>query len=348
MKNAILLSLLFSIFNSHSWGKSSEGRKEVNLYSYRQEFLLRPFLRSFEEKTGIKVNVVFMKKGLVQRLKAEGINSPADVVLTVDIGNLELLSSMGLLKKIDSKLVKQNIPASFRDPKGHWVGLTARARVIYYSKKRVKVDELNSYEDLSKDKFKGKVCSRSGLHSYNLALLSSIIHHRGEKFALNWAKKLRANLARRPQGNDRGQVRAISEGLCDVAIGNTYYMGKMLENPEQRGWAASAGIFFPNQSTTGSHINITGAALTKSSKNKKHALKLIEFLTNDLAQHMYAGVNHEYPLKKGVALSGIVRSFGKGQHGVKEGLFKRDDKTLMVLARLRNKSIEIMNKAGFQ
>lgn len=347
MKNFILLLFLFINLNT-TWGRHTEDKKEVNLYSYRQEFLLRPFLRSFEEKTGVKVNVVFMKKGLLQRLKAEGSNSPADVILTVDIGNLELLSKMGLLKKIDSKVAKENIPSTFRDPKGYWVGLSARARVIFYSKKRVKVEDLSSYEDLSMDKFKGKVCSRSGLHSYNLALLSSIIHHRGETFALNWAKKLRANLARRPQGNDRGQVKAISEGLCDIAIGNTYYMGKMLENPEQRGWAASAGIFFPNQKTTGSHINITGAALAKNSKNEKNALKLIDFLTEDLAQHMYAGVNHEYPLKKGIALSGIVRSFGKNQSGVKEGFFKRDDKTLMALAKLRNKSIEIMNRAGFE
>jgi iron(III) transport system substrate-binding protein len=322
-------------------------KKEVNLYSYRQEFLLRPFLNAFTKRTGIKVNVVFMKKGLLQRLKAEGIHSPADVILTVDIGHLELLSELKLLKKIKSKIVEENIPVSFRDPKGYWIGLSARARVLYYSKERVKISELKSYDDLAGKKFKGKICSRSGLHSYNLGLLSSIVYHHGEKYALSWAKNVRANLARSPQGNDRGQVKAISEGLCDLAIGNTYYMGKMLENPKQRNWAASAGIFFPNQESTGSHINITGAGIVKSSKNKESALKLVEFLTNDLAQHMYAQVNHEYPLKNGVGLSGIVKSFGGGQKGIENGFFKKDVGALLSIAKLRTKAIKIMNQAGF-
>ncbi|MBG07438.1 MAG: iron ABC transporter substrate-binding protein [Halobacteriovoraceae bacterium] len=323
-------------------------KEEVNLYSYRQEFLLRPLLKAFESANNVKVNVVTMKKGLLQRLKAEGKHSPADIVLTADIGNLELLSKEGLLQKFTSKKVEENIPKAFRDPKGFWIGLSARARIIYYSKKRVNPKELLSYEDLMSNKFKGKICSRSGLHPYNISLLSSLIYHRGEAFALSWAKKVRENLARKPQGNDRSQVKAISEGLCDISLGNTYYMGKMLENPEQREWASRTGIIFPNQKTTGSHINITGVGITKSSRNIKAAKKLVEFLTGGLAQHLYAQVNHEYPLKEEVPFSGIVKSFGADQSGINNGQFKRDLKALVKLSDLRTKSIKLLNKAGFE
>ena len=323
-------------------------KEEVNLYSYRQEFLLRPLLKAFESANNVKVNVVTMKKGLLQRLKSEGKHSPADIVLTADIGNLELLSKEGLLQKFTSRRVEENIPQAFRDPKGFWIGLSARARIIYYSKKRVNPKDLLSYEDLMSNKFKGKICSRSGLHPYNISLLSSIIYHRGEAFALSWAKKVRENLARKPQGNDRSQVKAISEGFCDISLGNTYYMGKMLENPNQREWASRTGIIFPNQKTTGSHINITGVGITKSSRNIKVAKKLVEFLTGGLAQHLYAQVNHEYPLKEEVPFSGIVKSFGADQLGINNGQFKRDLKALVKLSDLRSKSIKLLNKAGFE
>ena len=342
-RNCLFTFCLFSI-NSYA----SKDLKEVNLYSYRQEFLLRPLLKAFESTSKIKVNVVTMKKGLLQRLKAEGKNSPADLVLTSDIANLELLSKEGLIQKFTSRKVEKNIPQAFRDTKGFWVGLSARARVIYYSKTRVNPKDLRSYEELMSEKFKGRICSRSGLHPYNVSLLSSLVFHHGEDFALNWAKKFRENLARKPQGNDRSQVKAISEGLCDISLGNTYYMGKMLENPNQRLWASDTGIFFPNQKTTGSHINITGVGITKSSKNTKEAKKLVEFLTGSLAQHMYGQINHEYPLKKEVPVSGIVKSFGTNQLGISNGHFKRDLKALVKLAELRSKSIRLLNKAGFE
>ena len=322
--------------------------EEVNVYSTRQEFLMRPFLNVFEQQTGIVVNVVYIKSGLLERLKAEGMNSPADVVLTVDISNLTKLADEGLLQSIESKVIEANIPAEFRNPGGLWTGLTARARVIYYSKERVEVSELSTYEDLIDAKFKGRICTRSGLHNYNIALLSSIIAHHGKEYALNWAKGLRANLARKPQGNDRAQVKAISEGECDFSLGNSYYMGKMLENPQQRDWAASAGIFFPNQDERGTHMNISGGGLTKSSQNLKNAIKLLEFLTGDLAQQMYARVNHEYPLKEGVMLSGIVKSFGEGQPGIENGVFKRDTVNLATIGNFRTEAFEIMNEAGYE
>ena len=338
--------LILAFFSVSTY--ASKNSNEVNLYSYRQEFLLRPLLKAFESAHNIKVNVVTMKKGILQRLKAEGKNSPADLVLTADIGNLELLSKEGLLQKFNLKKVEKNIPKDFRDPKGYWVGLSARARIIYYSKKRVNPKDLGSYEDLMSKKFKGRICSRSGLHPYNVSLLSSLVFHHGEAFALSWAKKVRENLARKPQGNDRSQVKAISEGLCDISLGNTYYMGKMLENPSQREWASRTGIFFPNQKTTGSHINITGVGITKSSRNFEGARKLVEFLTGSLAQHMYGQVNHEYPLKEEVPVSGIVKSFGANQLGITNGHFKRDLKALVKLSELRSKSIKLLNKAGFE
>lgn len=321
---------------------------EVNIYSTRQEFLMRPFLDIFEKESGIEVNVVYIKSGLLERLKSEGRNSPADLVLTVDIANLTKIAQDGVLQPFSSKVIESNIPAEFRDPGNLWTGLTARSRIIYYSKERVKVDELSTYEALAEPKFKGRICTRSGLHNYNIALLSSIIAHHGRDYAANWAKGVRANLARKPQGNDRAQVKAIYEGICDVAIGNTYYMGKMLETPEQRGWAAAAGIFFPNQAGRGAHINLSGGGVTKSAKNKENATKLLEFLTNDLAQLMYAQVNHEYPLKEGVGLSSIVSSFGEGQVSVKKGEFKRDTVSLATVGLNRSEAIKIMNEVGYE
>ena len=345
MKTIVIF--LVSFVSLLSFNVHSKEKNEVNLYSYRQEFLLRPFLKVFEEKTGIKVNVFFTKKGLIERLKSEGKNTPADAVLTVDIGNLSTIANLGLFQTFDSKIISKNIPKKFRHENNLWVGLSARARIIYYSKDRIDLKDLKSYKDLTNKKFKGKICSRSGLHNYNLALLSSMIHHHGEEYSLKWAKTIKENLARKPQGNDRAQVKAISEGLCDLALGNTYYMGKMLENPKQRGWAASTGIFFPDQKGVGTHVNLSGAGITKHAKNKENAIKLIEFLSGDLAQHMYAHVNHEYPLKKGVNLSLIVQSFGKMQDGIDKGSFKQDLTSLPKLGSLREKAIRIMQKAGF-
>ena len=321
---------------------------EVNVYSSRQEFLMRPFLDVFEKETGIQVNVVYFKKGMLERLKSEGMNSPADVVLTVDIANLTKIAEAGLLQPFSSFVIETNIPTEYRDPGNLWTGLTARSRIIYYSRDRVNVEELTTYEGLADPKFKGRICTRSGLHNYNIALLSSMIAHHGREKAAEWAKGLRANLARKPQGNDRAQVKAIFEGICDIAIGNTYYMGKMLENPKQRGWANAAGIFFPNQNDRGAHINLSGGGITKSSKNQENATRLLEFLTSDLAQLMYAQVNHEYPLKAGVGLSGIVSSFGDEQSSVKKGAFKRDDVSLATVGKNRTEAIKIMNEVGYE
>ncbi|PIE71274.1 MAG: iron ABC transporter substrate-binding protein [Deltaproteobacteria bacterium] len=317
----------------------------VNLLSTRQEFLLRPFLDVFEQETGIKVNVVYLKKGMLERLKARP--GEADLILAKDIANLSAIAEADLLQPYQSAVIDKNIPAPWRDDAHLWTGLTLRARVIYYSKERVDPATLSTYMSLADKKYKGKICIRSGYHNYNVALISAMIAENGEAKTKKWLEGLKANLARKPQGNDRAQVRAIASGECDLAIGNTYYMGKMLENPDQREWAAAVGIFFPNQKTTGTHVNITGGGILKAAKNKANALKLLEFFTGNLAQTMYSQVNHEYPLKKGIGYSGIVKSFGTGQEGIKKGKFKADSLAMDKIAAERKTALKLLDEVKF-
>ena len=315
--------------------------EEVNLYSSRQPYLIKPLLDAFTAETEIKVNMVYMKKGMLERLKSEGINSPADLILTTDIGNLHNHDIAGLLQPVESAILSSNIPAQYRHPAGNWFGLTARARVIYASKSRVKIGEVTTYEDLTHPKMKGRVCTRSGKHVYNVSLLASIVVAKGAQAARDWAKRLKANLARKPQGNDRAQVKAVFEGECDVAVGNTYYMGKMATNekkPEQKEWAASVKIIFPNQKGRGAHVNVSGAAVTQSAKNKANAIKLIEFLSNDAAQKIYAERNFEYPVKPGVAWHPLVASWGK---------FKADNTFLSKIASQRVLASKLVDQVSF-
>jgi iron(III) transport system substrate-binding protein len=249
---------------------------EVNLYSARQPFLMAPLIKEFTAKSGIKVNMVYLKKGMLERLKAEGANSPADLILTTDIGNLNNHLNADVLQATKSSILEANIPDQYRHPEGKWYGLTTRARIIFAHKTRVKIGEVTSYEDLAAPHMKGRVCTRSGKNVYNVSLLASIIEAKGEAAAEAWAKGLKANLARKPQGNDRAQVKAVFNGECDVSLGNTYYMGLMETNtkkPEQKDWAASVNVIFPNQKDRGTHTNISGAAVTKSAKNKANAIK---------------------------------------------------------------------------
>ncbi len=311
------------------------------MYSERQPFLMAPLLDAFTEETGIKVNMVYIRKGMLERLKAEGANSPADLVLTSDIGNLHNLVNAGLLQATKSNVLSNNIPAQYRHPDGLWYGLTTRARVIFAHKDRVKPGELSSYADLADPKFKGRVCTRSGKHNYNVSLLAWIIAVRGENVAKAWARGVKANFARRPQGNDRAQVKAVYQGECDVALGNTYYMGKMMTNqkePEQKKWAASVNIIFPTQGDSGTHVNISGAGATKSGKNKDNSIKLIEFLSGDAAQKIYAEDNFEYPVKAGTALHPLVASWGK---------FKADTVYLSKIAEHRARATRIMDEVRF-
>ncbi|MDP6343387.1 MAG: Fe(3+) ABC transporter substrate-binding protein [Alphaproteobacteria bacterium] len=314
--------------------------KEVNVYSYRQEFLIRPFLDTFTDQTGIKVNVVFAKKGIIERLKAEGANSPADLVLTVDISRLDRLVRAGLVRKVASPLLEANVPPQYRHPEGLWFGLTTRARILYVSKDRVKPGAIGRYEDLADEKWRGRVCMRSSKHVYNRALMASMIAAHGESGAEAWARGLKANMARKPQGNDRGQVKAIKEGLCDVGLGNSYYYGKMKFNrkkPEQRQWAAAVNLVFPNQGDRGTHVNVSGVAMTKAAKRPAAAQKLMEFLAGDLAQRMYAKVNYEYPVKPGMAADAEVASWGD---------FKSDPLPLQTIADLSPQAVAVFQRVG--
>ena len=335
------LVLLFTLVIS----SNSFANGEVNILSERQEFLLKPFLQQFEQNTGTKTNVVYLKKGGLERIKAQP--GAIDIVLTVDISNLIAMNNERLFQRYNSRIVDSNVPSPFRDPDGKWTALTARARIIYHSRERVKPSELSTYEALSDSKWKGRICIRSGYHKYNVALISSIIANHGSSKTKQWLNGLKTNLVRKPQGNDRAQVKAIYSGLCDIAIGNTYYMGKMLDNPDQRGWANSAGIFFPNQKDRGTHMNVSGGAIIKTARNVNQAVELLEFLSSDLAQFMYAQVNHEYPVKSGTQLSSIVKSFGSKQEGIKKGVFKKDSMGLSKIGNLRKEAINILDQVGF-
>jgi iron(III) transport system substrate-binding protein len=313
---------------------------EVNVYSYRQPYLINPLLKAFTDETGIKVNVIFAEKGLIERIQAEGRNSPADILLTVDVGNLTQATDAGIAQPIQSTTLEAAIPPAYRAADWEWVGLTRRARVVYASKERVKQDEI-TYEELADPKWRGKICIRSGQHVYNVALIASMIAHHSEDWTEQWLKGVKANLARKPAGDDRLQVKGVYAGECDIAVGNTYYMGAMLKNdkePEQKEWANSVNIIFPNTGDRGTHVNISGAVVAKYAPHKDNAIKLLEFLASDKGQEMYADVNNEYPVKEGIPWSKLVQSWGD---------FKPDPISLNDIAALRKKASELVDKVGF-
>ncbi|MEE9428361.1 MAG: Fe(3+) ABC transporter substrate-binding protein [Paracoccaceae bacterium] len=311
---------------------------EVNVYSYRQPELIKPLTDAFTAKTGIKVNVAFLDKGMIERLLAEGDRSPADVILTVDISRLAKAVEAGVTQSVQSATMQANIPADFRDPDGHWWGLTTRARIIYASKDRVAEGEVTTYEDLAAPKWAGRICTRSGTHAYTTALTSAVIEHHGLEDARDWMKGVKANLARKPQGNDRAQIKAIWAGECDIALGNTYYMGQMLANPEQVAWADAVRLDFPVFADGGTHVNVSGVAMTKSAPHADEALKFMEFLTSPVAQEIYAEANFEYPIAPGTEPSSLVASWGN---------YTADSINLMDMAAHRADALRIAEEVDF-
>ena len=315
---------------------------EVNVYSYRQQFLVEPLLQAFTNKTGIKVNIVYSNKGLLERLEQEGRNSPADVMLTPDIGPMYDGAEKGLFATIDSATIERNVPEHFQDSENRWVGLTSRARVIYTSKERVKEGEIKTYEDLADPKWKGRVCTRSGKHTYNISLIASMIAHDGLEATETWLRGVKDNLGQKPQGNDRAQAKAIKEGICDVALGNSYYFGHMLTNeeePEQKTWAEAINLVFPNQDGRGAHMNISGASITKYAPHPQEALELIEFLTERDAQYLYANANFEFPVRPKTKRSDIIKKY--------MGDFKGDEINLTEVGALRKEAAKLVDKVGF-
>jgi iron(III) transport system substrate-binding protein len=334
MSKIVVTGAMFALFISSSMAAAAE----VNVYSYRQPFLIKPLFDAFTKETGIDVNTVYAQQGLVERLKSEGANSPADLIFTVDIGRLTDAVDAEVTQAVNSDILNANIPAPYRAASGHWFGLTTRARVIAASKERVKEGEISTYEALADPKWKGRICTRSGKHPYMVGLVASMIVHHGEAKAKEWLEGLKANLARKPQGNDRSQAKAIKEGQCDIAVMNHYYMAQMMRDEEQSAWADAIYLVFPNQSDRGTHLNVSGMALTRSAPNKANAIKLMEFLSGDLAQQMYAEENSEYPVKDGVPWSGLLMSWGK---------FKADTVALDKVAQHRADAIKMVDAVQY-
>jgi iron(III) transport system substrate-binding protein len=318
----------------------SAGAAELNIYSHRQPFLIKPFLEAYTKKTGTKINVVYASKGLAQRLQAEGARSPADVILTVDIARLYVYADKDLLAPVDSQVLKANIPAHLRDAKDRWFAFSKRARVIAVANRAKDADAIKRYEDLADPKWRGRICSRPGSHVYNRALIASIINASGVKAAEAWAKGVVDNLARRPQGNDRAQVKAVFQGQCDIAIINNYYYGKLKhsEKPEQRQWAAAVHLIFPNQNDRGTHVNISGGGVAKYSKHKEEAVRFLEFLTSQQAQHLYGEINFEYPVNPKVSPPKELASWGK---------FVEDKMPIARIAELAAEAQKVIDRVGW-
>lgn len=315
---------------------------EINLYSARQENLIKPLLDDFTRDTGISVRLLTGKANeLLQRLKLEGRNSPADVLITVDAGNLHQAKEAGVIASIESEVLEQRVPENYRDVDGQWYGLSLRARPIMYNKDKVDPSELSTYEALTDEKWRGRICIRSSSNIYNQSLVASIIASEGTDAASEWAEGLVANLARPPQGGDRDQIRAAAAGVCDIAIANTYYLGGMLagDDADQRKAAEQIGVFFPNQEDRGTHVNISGAAVTANAPNRDNAIRLIEYLTGEEAQRWYAEANQEYPVRADVPASEILRSFGD---------FKADSLNLSLLGEHNAEAVRIMDRAGWR
>lgn len=309
----------------------------VNIYSYREPKLIEPLLTAFTAKTGIKANVVFANNGLIERMTAEARNSPADILLTNEFGLLVQAQDAGVTAPVTFPEVTSRVPAEFRDPAGHWIGLTRRARIVYASKDRVPQNEI-TYEELADPKWKGKICSRSGQHTYNVSLVASMIANLGLEKAEAWLSGIKANLARKPAGGDREQVRDVQAGLCDLAIGNTYYMVAMLKTPEQKPWADAVKLLFPNAKDRGTHVNITGMALAAHAPNVDNARALMDYLVSDDAQKLYAEANGEYPVVPGIKASDLVESWGP---------LKPDPLPLAKIGELRKKASELIDKVHF-
>jgi len=337
----ILLATLATIAYPPAHSGAAE---EVNVYSHRHYETDKILFKKFTTQTGIKVNVVKAKAAeLIQRLITEGKNSPADVLITVDAGGLHQAKKARVLQPATSETLEKRVPAALRDRDGYWYGLTVRARVIAYAKDRVKPADLSTYEDLAKPVWKNRILARSSGNIYNQSLLASIIASGGEEEALAWAKDVRGNMARPPRGNDRDQMRAVAGGLADIAIVNTYYLGRLQSSSDKkdRDVFEKIAAFFPNQDEAGrgTHINVSGAGVTAAAKNKANAIKLIEFLASDEAQKDYAAANYEYPLDPSNNANELLKSWGA---------FKRDPLPLSVLGENNTEAVKIFDTAGWE
>ncbi len=335
-----LKHLAFVVLVSLSFNALAE---EVNVYSGRKENLIKPLLDSFTEQTGIKTNLVTAGADkLLTRLKSEGRNTPADIFITVDAGRLYRAKQADIFQSIKDDELNAAVPAHLRDPEGNWIGLSQRARVIFYVKGKVSSDQLSNYEDLASDEWHHRVCIRGSDNIYNQSLVASMIAADGVEATEQWARGLVKNMARPPRGGDRDQIKAAAAGQCDIAIANTYYYGMMLtsgKDPAQMKAAQAMGVIWPNQQGRGTHVNVSGAGITKYAKNPENALKLLKFLVSPESQKWYADVNYEYPVNPKAELSDLVKSWGE---------FKADNLNLDVLGKNNAEAVRIMDRAGWK
>ena len=337
MKRYFLTTIIFVL--SFPVIASSE---EVNVYSARKEQLIKPLLNEFTRLTDIKVNLITSSAdALVKKLSLEGKNSPADLLITVDAGRLYRAKMAGVLQAGIPEIFQNMVDKSLQDPEHTWLGLTTRARVIVYSKDRVNPEKLSTYEDLINKKWHGKICIRSSNNIYNQSLVASIIATKGKEFSQKWATGLVKNFSRKPKGGDKDQIKAVAAGQCDIAIVNTYYLGQMANsaNGSHKYASNQVAVFWPNQQDRGAHVNVSGVAITKYAKNKKNALKLIEFLLSPEAQYWYAEANNEYPVVADVEWSDTLLEFGK---------FKYDSLNMSQLGLFNTDAVKIMDKAGWR
>lgn len=308
----------------------------VTAYSSHHEQSVKPLLDKFTEETGIKVELVTDKSGpLMARLKAEGKNTPADLLMTVDAGNLWQAADQGLLQPVSSSILDANVPAKYRDPEGHWTGLSLRARTIFYDPSKVSTDQLSTYADLADPKWRGKLCLRTSKSVYNQSLVASMIEHLGEEKTEQVIRGWVANLATDVFSDDTNMLKAIAAGQCEVGLSNSYYYGRIVAKEPN----FPVKIFWANQDTTGTHVNVSGAGVTAYSDNPEDALKVIEFLSSDKAQGLYASANKEYPVKQGIDESDLLKSWGK---------FRQDDIGVQKFGALQTKAIQLMDKAGYK
>ncbi|MBF0263737.1 MAG: Fe(3+) ABC transporter substrate-binding protein [Gammaproteobacteria bacterium] len=336
--NFLIYAVLVSILVSPSLAFS----QELNVYSARKEALIKPILDTFTKQTGIKVNLITAKAdALLKRIESEGRNTHADVFITTDAGRLYRAKEAGVLQAFNSEVLEKAIPENLRDPEGYWYGLSVRARTILYVDKYIDKSKLSTYEALAEPEFKGKICIRSSNNIYNQSLVASMLEANGEAKTQQWANKFVKNLARKPKGGDRDQVKAAASGQCDVAVVNTYYFGKMLKSKKSKELKAAQAVkvFWPNQQDRGTHVNVSGAAIAKHSKNPENAKRLIEFLSSKESQQWYASVNYEYPARADVEPSDLLKSWGT---------FKSDTLNLAKLGENNAKAVMIMDRAGWK
>ncbi|KAB7623935.1 Fe(3+) ABC transporter substrate-binding protein [Alkalilimnicola sp. S0819] len=318
----------------------AQAAEQVNVYSSRQEVLIRPALDRFTEQTGIQVRLLSAGAGaLLTRLQNEGRNTPADLLLTVDAGNLHRAKEAGVLRSIESKVLNERLPATYRDPDGQWYGLSQRARVIFRARDRVPEGAIDSYADLADPRWKGRICIRSSSNIYNQSLVAAMIAHQGVEQTESWARGLVSNMARPPQGGDRDQLKAVAAGQCDIAVANTYYYGKMLQDPAQREIAEHVAIVWPDQAGRGVHVNVSGAGVTRHARNPDNAVKLLEYLAGLEAQRWYAEVNSEYPVNPRAERSEMLQTWGE---------FKADELNLGLLGEHNAEAVRLMDRAGWR